>query len=136
MGGGLVVAEVVSGLGRHEYYLTATQRRHFVKFGWLDWMQTFLTLMFTKISICLLLLRIMVQKWFVRSIYTLIICLVIFHMVCFFLFLGVCRPLNAYWTAGLEGKCLSENQVEYIIIAQGGKSLEAQQLSSVGDKVC
>lgn len=80
--------------------------------------------MFTKISICILLLRIMVTKWFTRSMYALITCLVLFHMVCFFLFLGICRPLNAYWTPGVEGKCLSEHQVEYIIIAQGGRSLE------------
>lgn len=70
----------------------------------------------------------MVTKWFTRSMYALITCLVIFHMICFFLFLGVCRPLNAYWTPGVEGKCLSEHQVEYIVIAQGGMALRTQQV--------
>lgn len=118
----MIVLEVLNGLGRHEYYLTPIQRRHFQKFAWVDWMQTFLTLMFTKISICLFLLRIIIDQWLRRPIYALITLLVIFHMICVFLFLGICRPLRSYWEVGVDGVCLGVGQVEGIIIAQGGKS--------------
>ncbi|KAI9815086.1 MAG: hypothetical protein M1827_002929 [Pycnora praestabilis] len=117
------MAEIQNGLGRHEYYLTPIQRKRFRKFGWVDWMQTFLNLMFTKIAICLFLLRIMSSKWLVRTMYSLIGILVVFHAICVFLFLGVCRPLSAYWDPDVEGKCLSDHQVEYIIIAQGAFSV-------------
>ncbi len=117
----LILLEVLNGLGRHEYYLTPTQRRHFQKFSWVDWMQTFLTLMLTKISICLFLLRIMVERWLRRPVYALIGILIVFHMTCVFLFLGVCRPLRSYWELGVDGVCLGKGQVERLIIAQGGK---------------
>ena len=85
-------------------------------------MQTFLTLMFTKISICLFLLRIMVEKWLRRPVYTLIGVNVAFTATCVSLFWGICRPLNSYWTVGVDGKCLGKGQVERLIIAQGGRS--------------
>lgn len=84
-------------------------------------MQTFLTLMFTKISICLFLLRIMVERWLRRPVYALIGILIVFHMTCVFLFLGVCRPLRSYWELGVDGVCLGKGQVERLIIAQAGK---------------
>ena len=84
-------------------------------------MQTFMTLMLTKISICLFLLRIMVEKWLRRPMYTLIGINVVFTITCVFLFLGICRPLQSYWTVGVDGICLGKGQVERIIIAQGGK---------------
>ncbi len=86
-------------------------------------MQTFLTLMLTKISICLFLLRIMVERWLRWPVYTLITVLIVFHMTCVFLFLGICRPIQSYWEVGVNGVCLGKGQVEKIIIAQGGELL-------------
>ena len=121
MGAGLITAEVLNGLGRHEYYLTPAQRRLFQVLGWADWIQTFITLALMKVSICLFLLRIVNTKYVVRGMYALISFVTLFTAVFVFLFLGVCRPLKAYWDVGVDGVCLSNHQVESIVIAQGGK---------------
>ena len=122
MGAGLITAETLNGLGRHQYYLTATQRRDFVKYGWVDWMQTFITLMFMKISICLFILRLINSRAVQYFMYSLIFCLVTNTVINVGLFLGICRPLYAYWRAGVEGVCFTTRQIEWIIICQGSKS--------------
>ena len=114
-------------MGRHEYYLTSEQQRLFQVVGWADWIQTFITLALMKISICLFLLRIVDTKHVVRGMYTLIACITIFTAVSVFLFLGVCRPLRAYWDVGVNGVCLSNHQVESIVLAQGSKSTLKRQ---------
>ena len=65
----------------------------------------------------------MVEKWLRLPVYTLIGILVAFTMICVFLFLGICRPLQSYWEVGVDGVCLGKGQVERIIIAQGGSDL-------------
>lgn len=122
IGAGLITVEVLNGLGRHEYYLTSTQRRLFQVVGWADWIQTFVTLALMKISICLFLLRIVGTKHVVRGMYVLITGITLFTAMSIFLFLGVCRPLRAYWDVGVDGLCLSNHQVESVALAQGSKS--------------
>lgn len=129
IGAGFITAEVLNGLGRHEYYLTPSQRRNFQAVGWADWVQIFITLCLTKVSICLFLLRIVDSRQVVRGMYVLIGFMVLFSSVFVFLFLGICRPLKAYWDVGVSGRCLSNPQVESIVIAQG-------VLSIVTDLVC
>ncbi|KAI4119256.1 MAG: hypothetical protein LQ345_000805 [Seirophora villosa] len=134
IGAGLVSAEVIAGgLGRHSYYLQRSQRRLFAALGWSDWIQTYITLMFTKISICLFLLRIEDGRKMRIAMYTLIGCLVLFTTVFVCLFLGVCRPLKAYWNTGMEAVCLSDQVFENIVIAQGALSAV---LSIVTDVIC
>ncbi|KAL8663466.1 MAG: hypothetical protein Q9168_008094 [Polycauliona sp. 1 TL-2023] len=129
-GGGLITASVIAGgLGRHGYYLEERQLRHFTIFGWADWVQTFVTLMFTKTSICLFLLRIVDNKRTRMAIYFLIGCLVTLTIVTASFFFVVCRPLSAYWTPGKEGHCLSNKTIENVIIAQGA-------LTIVSDLIC
>ncbi|KAL8991625.1 MAG: hypothetical protein Q9169_007809 [Polycauliona sp. 2 TL-2023] len=129
-GGGLITASVIGGgLGRHSYYLEQEQLRHFTIFGWADWIQTFITLMFTKTSICLFLLRIVDNKRTRMAIYGLIIFLVVITIVTASFFLGVCRPLTAYWTPNKEGHCLSDQVIENVIIAQG-------VITIVSDLIC
>lgn len=113
---------VVNGLGRHEYYLTASQRRISRAIGWADWIQTFITLALVKISICLFLLRIVESRNVKRGMYALIGFTSLFTAICVFVLLGICRPLKAYWVVGVDGQCLSNQQFEAVIIAQGSKS--------------
>lgn len=51
--------------------------------------------------------------------YSLIGCLILFTSVSVSLFLGVCRPLKAYWDVGVDGVCLSNHRVESVVLAQG-----------------
>lgn len=122
IGAGLITTEVLDGLGRHEYYLQPGQRRMFAVLGWADWIQTFITLMLTKTSICLFLLRIVEGRKSRIVLYSLIGSLILFSSVFLFLFIGICRPLEAYWDVGVDGICFSDRQFENIIIAQGGYS--------------
>ncbi|KAL8728057.1 MAG: hypothetical protein Q9166_005657 [cf. Caloplaca sp. 2 TL-2023] len=107
VGLGFVTAEVFDGLGRHMYYLQPHERRRFQIIGWLDWMQTFIAIMFTKISICLFLIRIKNDKSNKIFMYSLIAANILVTAVSCFLFLGICRPLHAYWDVGVEGKSFS-----------------------------
>jgi len=63
--------------------------------------------------------------------YALIACLVIFTSVSMFMYIGLCRPLKAYWDVGVDGKCLSHWQEMGIIIAQGGRSKHLDMFRSV-----
>ena len=78
--------------------------------------------MFTKISICLFLLRIVDSKKVRTAMHVVIGALVVFTAIFVCLFLGVCRPLKAYWDIGVDSVCLSDNVFENIVIAQGGTS--------------
>ncbi|KAI4196529.1 MAG: hypothetical protein LQ350_006512 [Teloschistes chrysophthalmus] len=89
VGLGFVTAEVFDGLGRHMYYLQPDQRRRFQIIGWLDWMQTFITIMFTKISICLFLKRIKNDRTNRIFMYSLIAANVLVTAVICFLFLDL-----------------------------------------------
>ena len=78
--------------------------------------------MLTKISICLFLLRIVDSKKVRTAMYVVIGALVLFTTIFVCLFLGVCRPLKAYWNTGVDAVCLSDNVLENVIIAQGSSS--------------
>ena len=123
VGLGFVTKEIIDGLGRHMYYLTAKNRKDYTIVSWLDWMQTFITICFCKISICMFLLRIKNSRLNHYSIYILIACNVIVTIVCVGMFLGICSPLDMYWIIGKSGSCLSAGRTMAIIIAHGSKTL-------------
>ena len=116
---GLVTAQVFNGLGRHMYYLQPEQRQRFHLLSWLDWMQTFTTIMLTKISICVFLLRIKDNRSNKIFMYSLIGANVLVTVVSCAMFLGFCRPVHAFWDVGVEGICFSKRQLMATIAAQG-----------------
>ena len=87
--------------------------------------------MLTKISICLFLLRIVDSKRVKRGMYTLIGFTVLFTAISVFLFLGVCRPLKAYWDVGVNGACLSNHQVKSVVLAQGSESTALDRIGMI-----
>jgi len=121
MGSSFITTAVINGLGRHAYYLTPTQLKNFEAIGWTDFVQLFITCMLIKISICLFLLRIVNSKTVTRAICALITAMVLFSMISVFLFLGVCRPLGAWWSVSVQGVCFSKRKVMNIVIAHGGR---------------
>ncbi|KAL8743628.1 MAG: hypothetical protein Q9190_004038 [Brigantiaea leucoxantha] len=122
IGLGLVTGEVFNGLGRHMYYLSSDHRKRFQILGWLDWIQTFISIGCQKISICYFLLRINNSRRNYVFMYTLIAVNVLLTAVIIFLFLGICQPLHAHWDVSVNGKCFSNKQVEVIIAFQGAFS--------------
>lgn len=119
---GFVGAEVSNGLGRHRFYLTPGAYKKFLKYDYLDWAQVFATLMLSKISICLFLLRLSNFRKLRLGLYGLIAFLITSHVPLFFLMIFQCSPISKYWTNPLEGPgvCFSKATVETIIIVQGG----------------
>lgn len=116
---GFVILEVNYGLGRHAQYITPVHYEGFLKYNYLDWIQVFITLALSKISICLFLLRISKFERWRYFLFGLIAFLIISHTPLTLLFLLQCIPLNKNWNTAVPGYCFSKPAVEKIIIVQG-----------------
>ncbi|KAL8634800.1 MAG: hypothetical protein Q9228_007637 [Teloschistes exilis] len=119
VGLGLYVAMILYGLGRHKYYLTDYSVKEFRKYDFLDWIQSFITLAVSKISICLLLLRLSKFNKSKVALHALIGFLVATHLALVFLYIFQCTPVSKAWNTDLEGRCFSKDAVFRILIAQG-----------------
>lgn len=140
VGMGFVMLEVDYGLGRHVKYLPPDHYEGFLKYNFLDWIQVFITLALSKISICLFLLRISKferWRWFL---FGLIGFLVLTHVPLTLLFILQCIPLQKNWETveeAVPGHCMSKKAVEKIIIVQGGEvtpSPETPELDRISVK--
>ena len=118
IGTGIVTREVHYGFGRHRIELTRWQYTEFLKYSYGEWIQTFQTLMFTKISICFLLLRIPVQKYLIRPIQGTIVALIVSNIVLTVLWILQCDPVTSAWNKQTSGSCFTDGQLQRIIISQ------------------
>ncbi|KAL8941463.1 MAG: hypothetical protein Q9211_001819 [Gyalolechia sp. 1 TL-2023] len=81
--------------------------------------KTFATLMFTKVSICLFLLRIAITTATVRPLQAAVVILILSNVALSLAWILQCTPhLDKAWNEKLPGKCFSKGQLERIIIAQ------------------
>ena len=114
--------EVHDGFGRHRYYLSADHYQHFQKLSFVEWVLTFFTLTVSKVSICLLLLRIVIDEKIVRPIQGLIAFLVASMIVIMLLWILQCSPVDAAWNATKKerARCFSKGQIERIILTHAG----------------
>ena len=75
--------------------------------------------MFTKVSICLFLLRITITKAFIRPLQAAIVILVLSNIILSLVWILQCTShLDKAWNDKLPGKCFSKGQLERIIISQ------------------
>ena len=118
IGAGLVIVEVHYGFGRHKVDLTHWQYIEFMKYSYGEWIQTFQTLMFTKISICFFLLRIPVEKHLIRPIQGATVALIISNIVLTLLWIFQCNPIASAWNKQTPGSCFTDGQLQRIIISQ------------------
>lgn len=118
VGLGIVAVEVHYGFGRHRTYLTEWEYTEFLKFSYGEWIQTFQTLMFTKLSICFLLLRIPVQTYFLRPLQGAIVFLIVTNIVLTFLWIFQCNPIRGAWNKQTPASCFTNAQLLRIIISQ------------------
>lgn len=112
---------VLYGLGRHKYYLSHYDYKEFLKYDYLDWIQAFITLAVSKISICLFLLRLSKFNKLKRVLWGLIGFVVVTHLPLTILMIAQCDPVSRAWNTALTGKCFSKQMVKDVLIAQGGK---------------
>lgn len=115
---GLVIVEVHYGFGRHKSVLTQWQFIEFMKYSYGEWIQTFQTLMFNKISICFFLLRIPVERYFIRPIQVAIVFLIITNIVLTLVWIFQCKPIARAWDTRIPGSCLSTGQLQRVIVSQ------------------
>ena len=79
--------------------------------------------MFTKVSICLFLLRITITPVFIRPLQAAIVILILSNVILSLLWILQCTPhLDKAWNDKMPGKCFSKGQLERIIISQARES--------------
>ena len=76
-----MVIETHYGSGRRSGFLTQHQIQEFKMYTFGEWIQTFANLMWTKVSICLFLLRILVQKYLIRGLQAALVVLILSSVV-------------------------------------------------------
>lgn len=120
VGMGFYATMVLYGLGQHKYYLSNYSFKEFLKYDYLDWIQAFTTLAVSKISICLLLLRLSKFSRLKAILYGLIAFMIVTHVPLTFMFIFQCSPISKYWNHAIGGRCWSKQMITRILIAQGG----------------
>ena len=121
IGACLDFVEVHYGFGRSQDFLSKWQLIEFRKYTYGEWIQTFATLMWTKISICLFLLRIPVTKVLIRPLQAAVIFLLVSNLILTILWIVQCRPIDAAWDTDIKGHCFTKGQLERIIISQASE---------------
>ena len=81
IGFGLVHVEIHYGFGRPQYYLTKWELIEFRKYAYGEWIQTFATLMWTKVSIWLFLRRIPIIKALIKPLEAAIVFLILSNVI-------------------------------------------------------
>ena len=133
VGSALDFVEVHYGFGRHQYYLSQYQLYKFQKYTWGEWIQTFATLMWTKVSICLFLLRIPTSKALIRPLQAAVVFLILSNAILTLLWILQCQPVNAAWNKSVKGKCFSKSQLKQIVFIQASPfSISAGEVYSIG----
>ena len=125
------MTEVFYGLGRHHRYLSPYNYAHYLKFDYLDWIQVFATLALSKISVCQFLLRLSKFDRLRRFLQGLIVFIILTHIPLTLLMIFQCHPVQKYWNQSLPGSCFRKDEVEKIVISQGGMCRRLRRMTSV-----
>ena len=116
IGAGLDFVEVNYGFGKHQESLTPYHLQEFRKYTYGEWIQTFATLMWTKVSICLFLMRIPHSKALRRPLEWAVAFLLFSNTILTVIWIMQCQPIHAVWDG--RGMCMSRNALEAVILVQ------------------
>ena len=115
-----------NGLGRHEYYLSLTpelllQLVKLSKWQFLSEILTAFSLLITRLSVCLFLLRIFgtIRQW-KWSLYIATGFIIITNLSSLSIILAECRPVSKNWNPLIPGKCVSPAVVNFEAYYNGG----------------
>ena len=122
IGAALDFVEVHYGFGMHQNCLTAHQLLEFQKYVYGEWIQTFASLMWTKVSICLFLLRIPITKRLTRPLQWGVVALILSNVVLTLCWILQCRPIRAAWDTTIKGQCFSRGQKQRVVLAQARRT--------------
>ncbi|KAI4252582.1 MAG: hypothetical protein LQ352_004203 [Teloschistes flavicans] len=118
IGAALDFVEVHYGFGKHQRFLTPYDLRQFKKYTYGEWIQTFATLMWTKVSICLFLIRIPQSRALKRPLQWVVAFLLFSNTILTVLLIMQCQPIHAAWDIDADGRCLSLSAKEGIVLTQ------------------
>ncbi|KAI4125962.1 MAG: hypothetical protein LQ338_003988 [Usnochroma carphineum] len=116
IGAALDFVEVHYGFGTHQRFLTPHELHEFRKYTYGEWIQTFATLMWTKVSICLFLIRIPQSRALKKPLQWAAAFLLFSNTILTVLLIMQCQPIHAVWDD--DGRCLSLSAKEGIVLAQ------------------
>ncbi|KAK1705614.1 uncharacterized protein BDZ83DRAFT_207578 [Colletotrichum acutatum] len=108
LGGGMVIfiIQAFYGLGRHKDIISKPDQVFFSKVGFFQSIiSAIAALAFLKISIALSLLRLSKNKWYSRSLWALIVFVVLYTIMAWLSFFLYCSPMEGYWDKSLKPKC-------------------------------
>ncbi|KAI9658765.1 MAG: hypothetical protein M1821_002325 [Bathelium mastoideum] len=118
IGCGLVIVQIHYGFGKHKACLSEWHYIEFQKYSYGEWIQTFQTLMFNKLSICFFLLRIPVETRYIRPIQGTVIGLIVSNIALTLVWIFQCNPIAGAWNTNVPAKCFTYAQLQRIIISQ------------------
>lgn len=116
IGAGLDFKEIHYGFGKHQQFLSPHNLLEFKKYTYGEWIQTFATLMWTKVSICLFLIRIPNSKPLRVPLQWAVAFLLFSNTILTTLWIMQCQPVHAAWDG--QGRCMSRSDLEGIVLAQ------------------
>ncbi|KAL9083686.1 MAG: hypothetical protein Q9165_008414 [Trypethelium subeluteriae] len=118
IGMALVICEIKSGFGLHRQFISPAAFLMFQKYSYVEWIQTFQTLMFNKLSVCFFLLRLPVDTRLIRPLQWTIVALIVSNVILTFLWIFQCWPVPAVWITSKPATCFTFAQLQRIIISQ------------------
>ena len=116
IGAGLDFVEVSYGFGKHQQFLSSHHLQEFDKYTYGEWIQTFATLMWTKVSICLFLMRLPNSKALLLPLQYAVAFLLFSNTILTVIWIMQCQPIHAAWDN--KGICMSRKAKEGVILAQ------------------
>ncbi|KAL9134669.1 MAG: hypothetical protein Q9175_004149 [Cornicularia normoerica] len=116
IGAGLDFVEIDYGFGKHQQFLSPHNLQEFRKYTYGEWIQTFATLMWTKVSICLFLMRLPNSKALLLPLQCAVAFLLFSNTILTIIWIMQCQPIHAAWDD--RGTCMSRGAKEGIILAQ------------------
>ena len=116
IGAALDFKEIHYGFGKHQQFLSPHNLLEFKKYTYGEWIQTFATLMWTKVSICLFLIRIPNSKPLRVPLQWAVAFLLFSNTILTTLWIMQCQPVHAAWDG--KGTCMSRSALEGIVLAQ------------------
>ncbi|WQF80705.1 hypothetical protein CDEST_05719 [Colletotrichum destructivum] len=108
LGGGMVIFIIQGfyGLGRHRDTISKPDQVFFSKVGFFQSIiSAIAALALLKISIALSLLRLSKNRWYSRTLWALIVFVVLYTIMAWLSFFLYCTPLEGYWDKSLKPTC-------------------------------
>lgn len=107
---GLAIAKIKSGFGRHIYYLSPKQITFALKLEYIVFPLFMLSCMFTRMSICLFLIRIFtINLVWKRVLYIILAFIVATGASSAIIALPQCNPVAKFWKPTINGTCWSQD---------------------------